>query len=530
MMIRRTGAFYFALILALTAILFRVFWLSVGENAYRAETVISSRTKQLTLYHTKGLIYDEELSPVAGDQPCWYLVVNPRDFSSEQLDELVTLSGADRETLREKLKKETPFVLQSETEPGALPGVTVFEGVGRYSGVAAHLLGYLDSAGEVGLSGVEKEYNDYLSLFSSSVTISYSADAVFGAIAGLGMETVDTSISENGLVLTLNKKLCSALDQAMDEYVQVGAAVIMDCKTGAIKAVSSRPSYEESNISDYLESTEGELVNRAFSAQSVGSVFKIVVAACALEAGMEDFVYACGGGIVINDRAFACHDHTGHGEIGMKEAFAQSCNAYFIALGQLLGYERIAEMAQRFGFGESIEILGSIAASGGSFPEEGNNLSLANLSIGQGALTASPVQVARMTAVVANGGVLPDIYLYKGLYLNGSLKSAEQKEEGTRILSEETAEKLKEYCIYTVEHGTGRNAEPSTGGAGGKTASAQTGVVENGVEKLNVYFTGFYPAEDPQYVITVYAEGGESGGKTCAPVFRKICDVIAGTA
>ena len=68
------------------------------------------------------------------------------------------------------------------------------------------------------------------------------------------------------------------------------------------------------------------------------------------------------------------------------------------------------------------------------------------------------------------------------------------------------------------------------GGAGGKTASAQTGVVENGVEKLNVYFTGFYPAEDPQYVITVYAEGGESGGKTCAPVFRKICDVIAGTA
>lgn len=516
-----------AIMMALTGIIFRVFWLSIGENAERAETVINSRESSLLLYNTKGLIYDENLNPLAGDQPCWYLVVNPRDFQKEDLETLCTLTGKTQEALQEKLKKETPFVLQSETQPPSMPGVNIFEGVSRYSGVATHLLGYLDSAGEVGLAGVEKEYNDYLSLFSSTVTVSYSTDAVRGAIAGLGIETVDTAISDNGLVLTLNKELCSALDSSMAEHIGIGAAVVMDCKTGAIKAVSSRPDYEVTQIASYLDSANGELINRAFSAQTVGSVFKIVVAACALEAGLEDFTYSCSGGIMINERTFSCHDHSGHGELGLQEAFAQSCNTYFIALGQLMGYDRIAEMAERFGYGSAIEILGSMASSSGNFPVKSSSLSLANLSIGQGELTASPMQVAVMTAVVANGGVLPATHLYKGLYLNGKLKTDSENSEGTRILSEEHAEKLQQFCVYTVEQGTGQSAKPSGGTAGGKTSSAQTGIVENGVEKLNVYFTGFYPAEDPQYVITVFAENGVSGGKTCAPVFREICEFLS---
>lgn len=516
-----------ALIMALTGIIFRIFWLSIGDNAERAETVINSRESSLVLYNTKGLIYDENLEPVAGNQPCWYMVVNPRDFQDEYLDTLCTLANKDQNILQEKLKKETPFVLQSQTQPPSMPGVNVFEGVSRYSGVASHLLGYLDSAGEVGLAGVEREYNDYLSLFSSTVSVSYSTDAVRGAIAGLGMETADTAISDNGLVLTLNKELCGALDESMEQHIEIGAAVVMDCKTGAIKAVSSRPDYDETQIASYLDSTGGELINRAFAAQTVGSVFKIVVAACALEAEMEDFIYTCSGSIMINDRTLACHDHSGHGEIGLQEAFAQSCNTYFIALGQLLGYDRIAEMAERFGYGSSIEILGSMSSSAGTFPQKSSSLSLANLSIGQGELTASPMQVALMTAVIANGGILPQTHLYKGLYLNGKLKTEQNNNEEQRILSAENAEKLRQFCVYTVEEGTGQSAKPSVGSAGGKTSSAQTGVIENGVEKLNVYFTGFYPAEDPQYVITVFAEDGESGGKTCAPVFREICDFLS---
>lgn len=525
-MIRRTGVFYLGVVTVLIGLIFRLFWLSIGDNSSRAETVFANRKGVVTLYRTKGLIYDENLMPIAGGQPCWYLMVNPRDFQEENAEYLAQICSVDHKELFEKLKKETPFVLKSFDKPKEMDGVYVFEGKSRYSGVAQHILGYLDSAGEVGLSGIEKEYDQYLGLFAENVSVSYNSDAVKGAIAGFGVEELPSNMTENGLVLTLNKGLCRELERSMGEYVEKGAGIVMDCHSGEIKAIASRPCYDESKLAEYMNSTEGELINRALSAQAVGSVFKIIVASCALENDMEDFKYYCDGGIVINGRTFACHEHNGHGELLMKEAFAQSCNAYFIALGQLLGYECVAEMADRFGYGDPIELLGSIKASGGNVPDKNGNLSLANFCIGQGELTASPLQVAVMTSIIANRGVLVAPSIYKGLFLNGNLKDQSQPKEGIRVLSAEHAEKLKEYCINTVENGTGKSAKPSIGSAGGKTSSAQTGIMDNGMEKLNVYFTGFYPADNPRYVITVFAENGISGGKTCAPVFRSVCDYI----
>lgn len=525
-MMRRGKFFYFTLIIAMTVIMMRCFWLATGGNAARATSVVGSRRNELLLYRTKGVIYDENMELLAGGQPCWYLIINPRDFDQENLNVILQYSKAQRSVVAEKLKKETPFVLMSEERPTAMAGVLLVKGVGRYSGVAQHLLGYLDQMGEVGLSGIEKEYDEFLELFSSSVSVRYSADALQGAIAGLGIEAEAADELSGGVVLTLNKPLCEALERAMEKHVDCGAAIILDCRNGEVKALCSAPGYEEKNIADYLNSSNGELINRALGAQTVGSVFKIIVAACALEAGMEDFLYNCEGGIQINDWTFACHQHEGHGDVGLKEAFAQSCNSYFIALGQLLGYERIAEMAKRFGYGEELLLSDELKSSCGNVPKNDGALALANFCIGQGALTASPLHVALMTAAIANGGVLPSPNLIKGLYLDGELRE-EEAAVGTRILSEETAEILRQFCVYTVEEGTGQNAKPSVGSAGGKTASAQTGVIKDGTEKLNVYFTGFYPAENPRYVITVFAEDGASGGKTCAPVFREICNFIA---
>lgn len=242
---------------------------------------------------------------------------------------------------------------------------------------------------------------------------------------------------------------------------------------------------------------------------------------------MEGFKYKCNGGIQINDYTFACHHSNGHGEIGLEKAFSESCNAYFIAVGQLLGYEKLSEMAHRFGYDETIGVLGSISASKGTFSVKGSNISLANMSIGQGELTSSPLQIARMTAAVANGGILQDVRLFKGIYINEKIKKTKTSGEGEEILSKENAEKLRRYCVTTVENGTGKEAKPSYMKAGGKTASAQTGIIRDGKEKINTYFTGFYPADDPQYVITVFAENGVSGGKTCGPVFREMCDFIS---
>ena len=525
MKFRRGGCFFIILMLIFVAMIFRIFYLSTGENARLAESAVGNRRKELVLYNTKGIIYDASVRPIAGNQPCSYLVVNPREFPKDQIDELAALCEMDQEALAKKLKKETPFVLQCKNEPKELAGVERYDGFSRYSGVAAHLLGYLDSADQVGLSGAEKEFDSYLNLFSSAVTIEYAADALNGIIPDEKIEKEEATLSENGLVLTLDRDLCEALETSMDRYIEKGAAVILDCKSGEIKAICSRPSYNTKRIGEYLESKEGELINRALSSQTVGSVFKIVVAAAALEQGLEDFRHSCTGGIMISDQTIACHNRTGHGELGLKEAFSDSCNAYFIALGQMLGSDIICEMAKRFGFGESISILGSIASSSGNLPKAAGGLALANLSIGQGELMASPLQIARMTSVIANGGLMPQPTAYKGLYLNKKIKEGEEG-VAERIISEEYADLLLEYCIETVETGTATAAKPGIGKAGGKTSSAETGIISDGKEQLNVYFTGFYPADDPQYVITVFAEDGISGGKTCGPVFREVCDFI----
>ncbi len=523
---KRSFLFYLIVLLLFAGLLFRCFWLSTGKNAEQSQMAVAGRNAEMILYRSKGIIYDRNIEAIAGGQPCWYLLVDPRGFLEENFNELYQISGLDRAQLRKKLKKETPFILMA-SESMNLPGIKAFEGTQRYSGIAAHLLGYLDGAGEVGLSGLEREYNDYLNLFASTKKVRYSIDAVRGMIVGLGIEDIENEESKNGVVLSLDKGLSVALERSMDRYVDAGAAIVMDCTTGELYASCSRPVFNEGEIEKYLNSSKGELINRAFGAQTVGSVFKIILTACALEAGMENFQHSCTGGIVVGGRTFACHNHSGHGSVGLSEAFAQSCNAYYIALGQLLGYEKIAEMAQRFGFGEPITVAGKMAASAGKIPQKGGSLALANLSIGQGALTASPLQIARMTAVIANGGILPEIEVYQGIYLNGNFKKVEQPEEDERILAEEHADRLLEYCVATVERGTGKNAKPQFGTAGGKTASAQTGIIENNEEKLNVYFTGFYPAENPKYVITVFAEGGASGGETCGPVFREMCDFIA---
>lgn len=504
-----------------------MFYLSMGENAALAQKVVQNRQVNLKLYNSKGLIYDSSLEPLAGGQDCYYLVIDPRRFDYQNANKLIACCEINEQSFKEKLKKETPFVIKCSDYSMQLDGVVAYEGVSRYSGLASHLLGYLDGENQVGLSGIEKEFDAFLSLFSSSVMVEYEADALNGIIPEEGLSDAKGDETQNGIVLTLDQELCKALEESMDRHIEKGAAVVMNCKTGEIKALCSRPIYNEDQIAEYLDSEDGELINRALTAQTVGSVFKIILAACALEQGLENFSHKCTGGIMISGKTISCHQTSGHGDLNLKEAFAHSCNSYFIALGQVLGGERIVEMASRFGFGSSIKICGGILAGKGILPTNAAGVALANLSIGQGSLMASPIQVAQMTAIVANDGVLAQPNLYKGIYLNGTLKKRIEQSESKQIISNDHAKMLREFCVETIEKGTGKEAKPTIGSAGGKTSSAETGIIQEGREQLNVYFTGFYPADNPQYVITVFAENGISGGKTCGPVFREVSDFIA---
>lgn len=529
MWMKRTGYVYVTLILTIVALMFRVFYISSGNLNFKVKAVAGRRQTEIALYNSKGLIYDRNLIPVSGNQFCYYLVINPRDFDKSSLNRLCELTNVDKNEFTSKLTSESVFIIESNVKPDDISGVTVFEGTKRYpqNQISQHILGYLDSENVVGLSGIEKSFDKELSCFAASNSLNYYPDALNGPIPDAEFSAVKEKDSLNGLVLTIDKELSEFVEKNMKESITDGALVIMDANNGDILSMCSLPGYSSENISKHVNSSTSELVNNAISNQTVGSVFKIIVAACALLNNVDDFSYNCNGGIEIEGKTFICQGNKHHGELSLADAFSESCNSYFIAVGQLLGYDRILETAELFGVDSSFELCKGLYSSAGKIPKDSGILSLANLSIGQGDLMLSPLTVARMTSAICNGGYLVNPNLYKSMYIDEKIEYKSEYQYRTQIFNSEISQKLRKMCIQCVEEGTGTNAMPQHSGAGGKTASAQTGLYNSvGEEILNTYFTGFYPAENPQYVITVFAKNGKSGAATCAPLFSDICDFI----
>ena len=481
-----------------------------------------------TLYNSKGIIYDRNLVPISGNQHMYYLVIDPRNFDRSKIEYISSLTNVDIETLQNKLKKETPILLSSYESVDSIEGVTVVEGTGRYAKerVAEHIIGYLDSDLTVGVSGIEKAYDSFLSSFSSSTKYRYYANAVRGIKEQEELEILKTNDSLDGIVLTLDKRLCEISKDIAFKYINKGCVIITDCNSGEILSLVSLPSYEIDKIYNKTNYEDGQLINNALTRQTVGSVFKAVIAISALQNGFDKFEYTCKGSILVNGHTFMCQNNKKHDKQNMNQAFANSCNCYFISIGQLLGYEKIMETVNLLGLDSSIKIAKDMYSESAILPDDKGDVALANLSIGQGELMISPISISRLFCLLCNGGYNINPTLYKGTYIDSELSNCSEYLYKNKIL-DKYCDALKQMCIECVSNGTGKNAMPEKNGAGGKTASAQTGVYSSdGKEKLNTYFVGFYPEEHPKYVITVFASDGKSGSSTCAPVFKKICDFI----
>lgn len=207
----------------------------------------------------------------------------------------------------------------------------------------------------------------------------------------------------------------------------------------------------------------------------------------------------------------------------------QSCNPYFITLSQYLNGEQYVKTASDLGFGKSVELCSGMVSSAGNL-QTSKEISVAaeraNMSFGQGMLTATPLQICRMTAAIANNGVINTPTLIKGFCdENGEIEYAPIK-AGERVLYYETAKTLKGFMIRTVR-AENSMSNPDKTSAGGKTSTAQTGNFdENGNEIMNCWFTGYFPSYSPKYAVTVLVEGGKSGNSVSGPVFKQIADNI----
>ena len=153
---------------------------------------------------------------------------------------------------------------------------------------------------------------------------------------------------------------------------------------------------------------------------------------------------------------------------------------------------------------------------------------LGNFSLGQGSLLTTPLQIAVMTSAIVNDGIVTPAQLISRITDISGKASDYARSAPVRVMSSQTASTLRAMMIGVIESGTGGAASPLSGGAGGKTATAQTGLLaQDGGRVTQAWFTGFFPAESPRYVVTILAEGGDSGSRSAAPVFAAVANAIA---
>ncbi len=488
--------------------------------------------KRIDIATLRGTVYDCNMKPLTNLEYEIYAAAKPT------LKALETLKNALEEdtvaAIKERMEKKSPIAVKINsaiTDCSDIITVTIPE---RYSpdSLLCHIIGYVDSSGQ-GISGIEKHYNSVLSQFEKEVYARFFTDANGSVLLGEEIEISDSSAPQGGVVLTIDKTIQQITEKALDASgAECAAAVVMDVKSGAIRACVSRPLFNQNNISESLDDSKSPLINRAFMPFNVGSVFKPVGAAAALENGVtEDFEYNCTGSVMLNGVTFNCHKKDGHGVLDMRGAVANSCNTYFIELAQKTGAENIISLARKFGLGVKTKLDEKIYSMSGNLPEHSeidSKAALANLSFGQGSLTATPLQICSMMATIANGGMLVNPYLVEGtVSAEGNYTGKKSYSENKQIISELTAKKIRAFLLSVVEEGSGRRAKSDLISCAGKTATAQTGKFRGEEEIYNAWFAGYFPADNPKYSVVIMKEDGGEGAISCAPVFKKIAEEIA---
>ena len=485
----------------------------------------------LKVAETRGKIYDRYLRLITDRDTKNIAAILPNDQAADVV--MRDIEPQYRAQFQQKLTGMEPFLWEVRSSQLFAKGLEVFEVPQRYSDIqpAVHLIGQLDAATGHGASGLEKAYDDLLRSAGGMLQMRYSADAMRRGNYVQLPEIIDTGYqNKSGIVLTLDLDIQLIAEKAASK-LNKGAVVVMEPNTGDILACASVPAFDPNNAAKALKSDGQPFFNRALAAYNVGSTFKLLTAAAALESGVSvERSFECKGFIEIKDQVFRCHNLAGHNELDMTQAMNKSCNPYFISLALHTGGQTLLYKAKQLGFGTALELAPGMFTASGSLPDEAEltaPAAVANFGFGQGRLTATPIQISTLISAFANGGGAVTPRLVMGSTVNGeNIDRSTAVYSQRRLFTPQAAEAVKQLMISVVEQGSGKNAAPSHGGAGGKTASAQTGQFINGEERVHAWFSGFYPARQPRYVITVLAEDGDSGSTAACPVFAEIADGI----
>jgi peptidoglycan glycosyltransferase len=383
-------------------------------------------------------------------------------------------------------------------------------------------------------TGLEAALNRELSGTSNSQFFDQLSSIVTGATPkGAAVETTIDPVAQQ------------AAWDALGDFT--GAVIVTEPKTGKVLAMVSKPGFDPNELAvhdsklvndryDALVKDPGDpLINRTINELNPpGSVFKLVVVAAALESGkftpdsmfpnLGEFQLPGSSSIVINSGGGTC----GPGDqVSIATALRESCNIPMAELGLQLGSTAIREMAEKFGFNTDHEIPLTVSQS--AYPRVTDDAQLALSAFGQGSVVATPLQMAMVSATIANGGELLEPNMVDEI-LGPDLSPRESFEPKVvrQVISPETAATMTQMMVNGVDNGAASNARID-----GVEVAGKTGTAENGeTDPYTLWFTGFAPANDPKYAITVLVENGGGLGQTgygnllAAPIAQKVLEAV----
>jgi penicillin-binding protein 2 len=557
-------------LLMLSGISARLAYLQIVEGSIHRRRAESNRIRVIPKQPERGNIFDRNgkllastryprsvyLWPMAHTKPTWS-VVGPRlaqilEIPQAKIEELLEDAGANSSSLiRVARNLDEAQITALKEYASELPGVEIHTEAVRYypqGRELAHILGYTRELtaeqlqkkrsegyrlGDViGQMGAEKAFEKQLRGEWGGQQV--EVDGSGRPLRVLGEKQAKAG---NDLHLTIDLDLQKAAQKALGN--RNGAIVALDPRDGSVLAMVSHPTYDPNIFSkqkltqkdwESVQGSEHPLVNRALSAFPPASTFKIVTTAAGLESGKfsPNTVLQTYGSLTIGGTRFGEWNHAGFGPLGFVGAMQWSSDTFFYQIGRKVGGPILIDWTRKFGFGEKTGFEFTSEESKGLVPDQtwkqkvfkrdwtvGDTI---NMSIGQGALQTTPLQVAVMFAVPANGGYRVQPHLLKD--------HQDAKKWRTSLNMQPTTVKiLRDGLRKVITEGTAKALnKPTVPPIAGKTGTAEAWK-RRGLKQNHAWFGGYAPADKPEIVVVAFAEhSGGGGGSVAAPMVLEILE------
>lgn len=559
-------------IIFLAVIVIKLFMIQIIDYVKYKEYSLNNRIRLVNITPQRGNIYDRDKKLLADSRPSYNVTLIEEDIKDKEktilfLEETLDI---DRKYIEKKLgeyryQPYTPVVIKRdisletvasiEEDDLDYPGVVVERVPVRhyvYGSVGSTFLGYVGRISGIeyksrkdkgysvedviGRTGIEKEYEDFLRGKPGGMQVQVDS-------LGYRDKVLKTQPSVRGydIYTTVDIDLQRDVEKIF-KHIATGVVIVMNPRNGNILALVSKPVFDPNIFSG---STASEEINRLINDKSSpllnravrgfyppGSIFKLVVMLAFLERNGFSIsaAYTCNGEFPYGDTVFNCWNKEGHGQVSLLNAVKYSCNVYFFNEGLKCGVDGIVNKAKSFGFGEKtgIDISGELSPELPSrnwkkrkFGQPWYEGDTVNLSIGQGYMLVTPIQTAVFLSAIANGGKIyrPRTVQYVAQHdTQNKVKEFLPFVRREPPVGQKQLDIIKEsmWKVVSERGGTGMAAAVDGFDVCGKTGTAEYG------KGTHAWFCGFAPRDKPEVVVVVLVEGGESGGKSAAPIAGEI--------